>query len=215
MSSSKSHKSCSGSVHDSDSEFCIEYGQKQSPLSPNIPLTTPISSSINVSGLNIDVGNPKAPTSSTWSIPNISITPIPLIPLVHKHMCLRGQKAHLKSHQTLIPNKNFHERGWGQQKGPLENVTWSGPLEGKPGLTLHKNMAAKGKSVRSQEPIEDRESLDVIIHMRPNQEQLMPVHKEKKWCMMRMRTCLQLKWKQMMNQGGTISRCMSMALSQI
>ncbi|MBW0553274.1 hypothetical protein O181_092989 [Austropuccinia psidii MF-1] len=41
--------------------------------------------------------------------------------------------------------------------------------------------------------------------MPPNQEHLMPVHQEKKWWMMRMRTCLQLKWKQMMNQGGTIS----------
>ncbi|MBW0478124.1 hypothetical protein O181_017839 [Austropuccinia psidii MF-1] len=32
---------------------------------------------MNVSGLNINVGNLKAQTSSTWSIPNISITPIP------------------------------------------------------------------------------------------------------------------------------------------
>ncbi|MBW0568737.1 hypothetical protein O181_108452 [Austropuccinia psidii MF-1] len=48
-----------------------------SPLSPNLSLTTPIASSMNVSGLNIDVGNPKAPTSSTWSIPNIYITLIP------------------------------------------------------------------------------------------------------------------------------------------
>ncbi|MBW0518154.1 hypothetical protein O181_057869 [Austropuccinia psidii MF-1] len=32
---------------------------------------------MNVSGLNIDVGNTKAPTSSTWSIPNVSVTPIP------------------------------------------------------------------------------------------------------------------------------------------
>ncbi|MBW0483016.1 hypothetical protein O181_022731 [Austropuccinia psidii MF-1] len=31
---------------------------------------------MNVSGLNIDVGNLKAQTSSTWSIPNISVTPI-------------------------------------------------------------------------------------------------------------------------------------------
>ncbi|MBW0574769.1 hypothetical protein O181_114484 [Austropuccinia psidii MF-1] len=77
MSSSKSHKSRSGSVHDSDSESSIEYVQTQSPLSPNIPLTTPIASSMNVSGLNIDVGNTKAPTSSTWSIPNISVTQIP------------------------------------------------------------------------------------------------------------------------------------------
>ncbi|MBW0594162.1 hypothetical protein O181_133877 [Austropuccinia psidii MF-1] len=35
---------------------------------------------MNVSGLNIDVGNWKAPTSSTWSIPNISVTPIPASP---------------------------------------------------------------------------------------------------------------------------------------
>ncbi|MBW0460941.1 hypothetical protein O181_000656 [Austropuccinia psidii MF-1] len=108
MSSSKPHKSCSGSVHDSDSESSIEYVQTQSPLSPKIPLTTLIASSMNVSGLNIDVGNPKAPTSSTWSIPNISLTPIPQIPLIHKCMCLRGQKAHLKSHKMLIPNQNFH-----------------------------------------------------------------------------------------------------------
>ncbi|MBW0479511.1 hypothetical protein O181_019226 [Austropuccinia psidii MF-1] len=45
---------------------------------PKIPLTTPIASSMNVSGLNIDVGNPMAPTSSTLSIPNISVTPTPL-----------------------------------------------------------------------------------------------------------------------------------------
>ncbi|MBW0575975.1 hypothetical protein O181_115690 [Austropuccinia psidii MF-1] len=77
MSSPKPRKSCSGSVHDSDSESIIEYVQTQSPLSPNIPLTTPITSSMNVSGLNIDVGNPNVQTSSTWSIPNIYLTPIP------------------------------------------------------------------------------------------------------------------------------------------
>ncbi|MBW0576501.1 hypothetical protein O181_116216, partial [Austropuccinia psidii MF-1] len=89
-------------------------------------------------------------------------------------MCLRGQKAHLKAHQMLIPNQNFHmssslilvgiqshpripldEVDGGPQKGPLENVTWSGLSEGNPGLKLHQNMAPKGKSVRSQEPIED------------------------------------------------------------
>ncbi|MBW0588125.1 hypothetical protein O181_127840, partial [Austropuccinia psidii MF-1] len=77
MSFSKPLKSRSGSVHDSDSESSIEHVQTQSPLSPNIPLTTPIASSTNVSCLNIDVGNQKALTSRTWSIPNISITPIP------------------------------------------------------------------------------------------------------------------------------------------
>ncbi|MBW0576334.1 hypothetical protein O181_116049 [Austropuccinia psidii MF-1] len=77
MSSSKPHRSLSGFVQDSDSESSIEYVQKQSPMSPKIPLTTPIASSMNVSGLNIDVGNPTAQTSSTWSIQNISLTPIP------------------------------------------------------------------------------------------------------------------------------------------
>ncbi|MBW0497942.1 hypothetical protein O181_037657 [Austropuccinia psidii MF-1] len=80
MSSSKPHRSHSGSVHDSDSECSIEYVQTQSPMSPNIPLTTPIASSMNVSVLNIDVGNPTAQTSSTWSISNIYVTPIPLNP---------------------------------------------------------------------------------------------------------------------------------------
>ncbi|MBW0475541.1 hypothetical protein O181_015256 [Austropuccinia psidii MF-1] len=77
MSSSKPCKSCFSSVHDSDSESSTEYSQTQSPLSPNISLTTPIASSRNVSGLNIDLGNAMAQTSSTWSIPNISVTPIP------------------------------------------------------------------------------------------------------------------------------------------
>ncbi|MBW0509949.1 hypothetical protein O181_049664 [Austropuccinia psidii MF-1] len=76
MSCSKPHQPCSGSVHDSDSESSIEYVQTQSPMNPKIPLTTPIASSMNVSGLNIDLGNPMAQTSSTWSIPNISVTPI-------------------------------------------------------------------------------------------------------------------------------------------
>ncbi|MBW0524464.1 hypothetical protein O181_064179 [Austropuccinia psidii MF-1] len=77
MSSSKPCKSFSGSVWDSDSECSRRYVQKQSPFSPKIPLTKPITSSMNVSGHNIDVGNPKAQTSSTWSIPNISETSIP------------------------------------------------------------------------------------------------------------------------------------------
>ncbi|MBW0579758.1 hypothetical protein O181_119473 [Austropuccinia psidii MF-1] len=108
MSSSKSHKSHSGSVHDSDCESSIEYVQTQSPLSPNIPLTTPIASSMNVSGLNIDVGNPKAPTSSTWLIPNISITPIPPNPTNTQMHVSQGPEGTPKSHQTLIPNQNFH-----------------------------------------------------------------------------------------------------------
>ncbi|MBW0479885.1 hypothetical protein O181_019600 [Austropuccinia psidii MF-1] len=78
MSSSNPCKSHSGSFHDSDSESSIEYLQTtQLPMSPNIPFTTAITSAMNVSGLNIDVGNPMAQASSTWSIPNDYVTPIP------------------------------------------------------------------------------------------------------------------------------------------
>ncbi|MBW0502522.1 hypothetical protein O181_042237 [Austropuccinia psidii MF-1] len=77
MSSSNPRKSHSGSVHASDSESSIEYVQTKSPMSPNILITTAIASSMNLSGLNIEVGNVKAQTSSTWSIPNTSVTLIP------------------------------------------------------------------------------------------------------------------------------------------
>ncbi|MBW0485411.1 hypothetical protein O181_025126 [Austropuccinia psidii MF-1] len=77
MASSNPCKSCSGSVHDSDSESSREYVQTQSPMSPKISLAAPIVSSMNLSGLKIDVGNVTAQNSSTWSIPNISVTPIP------------------------------------------------------------------------------------------------------------------------------------------
>ncbi|MBW0555075.1 hypothetical protein O181_094790, partial [Austropuccinia psidii MF-1] len=63
---------------------------------------------MNVSGLNIDVGNPKAQTSSTWSIPNISVTLIPPNPTNTQMHVSEGQEAHPKSHQRLIPNQNFH-----------------------------------------------------------------------------------------------------------
>ncbi|MBW0559691.1 hypothetical protein O181_099406 [Austropuccinia psidii MF-1] len=69
-----------GSVHDSDSEYSIEHVQTQSPISPNIPLTTSIAFSIHVSGINIYVGIVMAQNSSTLSIQNISITPIPMNP---------------------------------------------------------------------------------------------------------------------------------------
>ncbi|MBW0550475.1 hypothetical protein O181_090190 [Austropuccinia psidii MF-1] len=197
MSSSKPRKSCSGSVHDSDSESSIEYVQTQSPLSPNIPLTAPITSSMNVSGLNIDVGNPKAPTSSTWSIPNISVTPIPPNPTNTQTHVSQGPEGTPQISSNANPQSKFprefllnpgrnpvasqdpfgqskqptlnipsgsqvhvgNERrvDGGRQKRPLENVTWSGLSEGNPGLTLHQNMAPKGKSVRSHEPIEDYE----------------------------------------------------------
>ncbi|MBW0471000.1 hypothetical protein O181_010715 [Austropuccinia psidii MF-1] len=175
MSSSKPLKWRSGSVNDSDSESSIEYVQTQSPLSLNIPLTTPIASSMNVSGLNIDVGDVASQTSSTWFMPNISITSIPPNPTnTQMHFLLNPRRNTVASQDPFGQSKqpalnipsgsqvhvgNEKRVDGGQQKRPLENVTWSGLLEGNPGLTLHQNMAPKGKSVQSQEPIEDRYEL--------------------------------------------------------
>ncbi|MBW0473675.1 hypothetical protein O181_013390 [Austropuccinia psidii MF-1] len=77
MSHSNPRKSRSGFVNDLDSESSIEYVQTESPMSPKTPLTTPIASSMNVSGLNIDAGNGMAQTSTTWTVTNISVTPTP------------------------------------------------------------------------------------------------------------------------------------------
>ncbi|MBW0593035.1 hypothetical protein O181_132750, partial [Austropuccinia psidii MF-1] len=147
---------------------------------------------MNVSGLNIDMGNPKAPASSTGSIPNISVTPIPQNPTNTQMHVSQGPEGTHQISSNANPQSNFprefllnpgqnpvpsqdpfgqskqpilnippgsqvhvgDERrvDGGRQKRPLENVTWSGLLEGNPGLTLHQNMAPKGKSVelRSQ-----------------------------------------------------------------
>ncbi|MBW0549164.1 hypothetical protein O181_088879 [Austropuccinia psidii MF-1] len=129
---------------------------------------------MNVSGLNIDVGNSMAQTSSTWSIPNIPANPtntqmhvsegpgstpeisskdnpqskFPCEFLLNpgRH-CVASQDSFGRSKQpTLnIPSgSQFHvgdeKRVDGRkQKRPLENVTWSGLLEGNQGLMLHQS----------------------------------------------------------------------------
>ncbi|MBW0546053.1 hypothetical protein O181_085768 [Austropuccinia psidii MF-1] len=136
MSSSKPCKSCSGSVHDSDSKSSIEYVQKQSPFSPKIPLTPPIASSMNVSGLNIDVGNTKAQNSSTWSIPNISVPPIPPNPTNTQMDVSEGpestpQISSKANPQSKCPCQFLLNPGWnpvpsqdpfGQSKQPTLNI---------------------------------------------------------------------------------------------
>ncbi|MBW0545850.1 hypothetical protein O181_085565 [Austropuccinia psidii MF-1] len=147
----------------------------------------------------MDVGNPKAPTSSTWSIPNISVTPISPNPTNTQMHVSEGpegtpQISSKGNPQSKFPREFLLNPGWnpvashvpfgqskqptlnipsgsqvhvgnekrvdgGRRKRPLENVTWSGLPEGNPGLTLHQNMAHQGKSVQSQEPIEDRDEL--------------------------------------------------------
>ncbi|MBW0520034.1 hypothetical protein O181_059749 [Austropuccinia psidii MF-1] len=102
MSYSKPHKSYSGSVHDSDSESSIKYVQTKSPLSPKIP------PSMNVSGLNIDVGNPMAQTPSTWSIQNTSVTPIPPNLTNTQVNVSEGPENTPEIPSKAIPNQNFH-----------------------------------------------------------------------------------------------------------
>ncbi|MBW0538888.1 hypothetical protein O181_078603 [Austropuccinia psidii MF-1] len=132
MSSSNPCKSHSGSVHDSDSESSIEYVQTtQSPMSPNIQLTTPIASSMNVSGINIDVGNATSQTSSTWYIPNISVTPIPPNPTNTQIHVSEGpgstpeisSKAN-PQHFLLNPGNNpmVSQEPFGQSKQPTLNI---------------------------------------------------------------------------------------------
>ncbi|MBW0593645.1 hypothetical protein O181_133360, partial [Austropuccinia psidii MF-1] len=124
---------------------------------------------MNVSGLNIDVGNPKAPASSTWSIPNISITPIPPNPTNTQTHVYQGPEGTPQISSNANPESKFpcefllnpgrHPVASQDPFGKMENVTWSGLSEGNQGLTLHQNMAPKGKSVRSQEQIEDYDEL--------------------------------------------------------
>ncbi|MBW0510714.1 hypothetical protein O181_050429 [Austropuccinia psidii MF-1] len=96
MSSSNPHKTHAGFVNDLGSESGIEYvPTTQSLMSPKVPIKTPISSSMNLSGVNIDVGNVTSQTSSTCSIPNISITPIPPNPT--------NTQMHVSEGQGSIP----------------------------------------------------------------------------------------------------------------
>ncbi|MBW0559982.1 hypothetical protein O181_099697 [Austropuccinia psidii MF-1] len=170
MSSSKPRKSRSGSVNYSDSEYSIEYVQTQSPLSPNISLTAPIASSMNVSGLNIDVGNLKAPTSSTWSIPNISLTPIlpnPTNTQMHVSEKPEGTPQILSNAnpQSKFPRSQVHVGNERQQKRTLENVTWSGLLEGNPGLILHQNMDLKASDeLYASSPLVHKEKVTGCHH---------------------------------------------------
>ncbi|MBW0512196.1 hypothetical protein O181_051911 [Austropuccinia psidii MF-1] len=155
MSLSNPCKSHSGSVHDSDSESSIEYVlTTQSPMSPNITLTTPIASLINVSCLNIDVGHATSQSSSTWSITNISLTPIPPNPTNTQMHVSEGPGSTPEISPKANPQDFLLNPGWnpvaprnplgepvdvGQKKRPLENAPWSGLSEGNPGLKLHQS----------------------------------------------------------------------------
>ncbi|MBW0460558.1 hypothetical protein O181_000273 [Austropuccinia psidii MF-1] len=136
MSSSDPHKSHPGSVHDLDSESSIEYVQTKSPINPKIPLDTPIASSVNLSGLNIDVGILMAQTSSTWPIPNISVTLIPQNPTnTQMHVSEEpGSTPEILSKaktQSKFPPDFLLNPGWnpvkspkplGQSKQPYRNI---------------------------------------------------------------------------------------------
>ncbi|MBW0515194.1 hypothetical protein O181_054909 [Austropuccinia psidii MF-1] len=119
-----------------------------------------------------------AQNSSTWSIPNISITTIPPNPIDTQMYVSEGpgntpgvsSKENPQSkfpHEFLLnPGRNpvASQDPFGQSKKPTLNISSgsqvnSGLLEGNPELTLHQNMAPKGKSVQYEEPIEDCDEL--------------------------------------------------------
>ncbi|MBW0465133.1 hypothetical protein O181_004848 [Austropuccinia psidii MF-1] len=100
-------------------------------MRPNIPLTTPIASSMNVSGINIDVGNAISQTSRTWSIPNISITPIPPNPTNTQMHVLEGPGSIPKISSKANPGDFLLNPGWnpvasqepfGKSKQPTLNI---------------------------------------------------------------------------------------------
>ncbi|MBW0510544.1 hypothetical protein O181_050259, partial [Austropuccinia psidii MF-1] len=136
MSSSNPHKSHSGSVHDFNSKSSIEYVLIHSPMSLNIPLTTPIAFSMNLSGLNINMGIAMAQTFSTWSIPNISITPIPPNPT----------NTYMHVSEGPVNTSEISSKANPQTKFPFD-------------FLLNPDTVAKRKTLRSQEPIEDCDQL--------------------------------------------------------
>ncbi|MBW0496747.1 hypothetical protein O181_036462 [Austropuccinia psidii MF-1] len=152
---------------------------------------------MNVSGLNIDVGNLMAQTSSSWSIPNISVTQIPPNSTNTQMHVSKGpgstpEISSKANPQSKFPHDFLLKPGWnpvtsqepfgrnkqptlnipsgsqvhvgdakqvhkGRQKRPLENVTQS-------------DMAPKGKSVQSQEPIEDCVELYASLPLVPKEK---------------------------------------------
>ncbi|MBW0490160.1 hypothetical protein O181_029875 [Austropuccinia psidii MF-1] len=172
-------------------------------MNPKIPLTAPIAFSMNVLGLNLDAGNVTSQNSSTWSIPNISITPI--LPNTQMHVSeVPGSTPEISSKantqskflcdfllnpgwnpvasqepfgQSKQPNLNIpsgsqihvgHEShvDGGKQKRQLKNVTQSGLLEGKPGLTLHQTHASSSR----KEIMDDEDENMSLNHSETNDE---------------------------------------------
>ncbi|MBW0518655.1 hypothetical protein O181_058370 [Austropuccinia psidii MF-1] len=91
---------------------------------------------MNVSGLNIDVGNVMAQTSSTWSIPNISVTLIHLNPTNTQMYVSEGpgstpEISSKANPQSKFPREFLLNPGWnpvasqdpfGQSKQPTLNI---------------------------------------------------------------------------------------------
>ncbi|MBW0511929.1 hypothetical protein O181_051644 [Austropuccinia psidii MF-1] len=86
---------------------------------------------MNVLGLNIDVGNPMAQTSSTWSIRNISVTPIAPDPTNTQIPVFEGPGSTPEISSKANPQDFLLNPGWnpvasqepfGQSKEPTLNI---------------------------------------------------------------------------------------------
>ncbi|MBW0467093.1 hypothetical protein O181_006808 [Austropuccinia psidii MF-1] len=120
---------------------------------------------MNVSGLNIDVGNPTSQTSSTWSIPNISVTPIPPNPTnTQMHVSewpgstpeiSSKANSHLKYPQDFLlnPGRNpvVSQEPFGQSKQPTLNIPSGAQVH-----VGHENLVDGGWQKRQLENIWNR-----------------------------------------------------------
>ncbi|MBW0478806.1 hypothetical protein O181_018521 [Austropuccinia psidii MF-1] len=109
---------------------------------------------MNVSGLKIDVGNATSQNSSSWSIPNISVTPIPLNP-TNTQMCVSEGPATtpeitpMANPQSKYPRDLLLNPGWipvesqepfGETKEPSCNIS-----SGSQAQVGHENPVDRGR----------------------------------------------------------------------
>ncbi|MBW0591539.1 hypothetical protein O181_131254 [Austropuccinia psidii MF-1] len=76
-------------------------------MSLNLPLTTPITSLMNVSGFNTDVGNEMALPMTTCTIPDIYITQIPPNPTNEKMHISEGPGSTQENLSKANPHSDF------------------------------------------------------------------------------------------------------------
>ncbi|MBW0557993.1 hypothetical protein O181_097708, partial [Austropuccinia psidii MF-1] len=147
----------------------------------------------HISGLNIDVGNPKAQTSSTWSIPNIFVTPLPPNPTNTQMDVSEGPGSTPEISSKANPQSKFSREfllnplwnpvpsqdPFGQSKQPTLNIT--------SGSQLHVGDQKRVDGRKRKRPLENvtlsglsEGNLGLMLHQSDERYASSPlVHKEK------------------------------------